>query len=197
MALGKRIPAWLHAVLGVLSGGAITPGLLMGDAMADRVASGIEENAANGARSVSDVIGSLDEGFGTWLNNVTGVTASQKWQTSEREASQAYSTAERLAGQDFTHAENQLARDWQERMSNTSIQRQMADAQAAGVNPYYLFGAGNASGAGVPVASGSSGTGQGASGVSAPGSGNSASAVSSAIQSLGSLFKEIVKVAAK
>lgn len=159
--------------------------------------------AATSGSSYGGSLGSYDtsqgvsQGVGQMFNDVTGVTASQQWQTSERLASQDYSTKERLAGQDFTHAENVLARDWQEQMSNTAIQRQMADARAAGVNPYYLFGASNASGAGVPVASGSSGTGQGASGVSAPGSGNSASAVTGAIQALGRLFSDVVKAAAK
>ena len=45
----------------------------------------------------------------------------------------------------FISAERQMK--FQERMSNTAIQRQVADAKKAGVNPMYLFGS---SGAEVP-----------------------------------------------
>lgn len=121
-------------------------------------------NAAEAATgSVSDVASDV----GSTMNDLTGVSQSQAFQDEQRQKSEA-----------FTHQENLLSREWQEYMSNSAIQRQMADARAAGVNPYYLFGAGSASGAGNFTASGSTNS------TGAPGSGNSGVAVAALVAGL-------------
>lgn len=67
----------------------------------------------------------------------------------------------------FSSAEAQKNRDWQEKLSNTSYQRAVADMRAAGLNP--ILSAQNSSGASTP--SGSTGSSSSASGSSASSAG--------------------------
>lgn len=112
-------------------------------------------------------------------NDVTGLTESLR-------ASSAQDYAAYIRGLDVL----QRQQDYSREMSNTAIQRQVADAEAAGVNPYYLFGGGN-SGSGVSVPAGASGVTSDLSAAS------SASAVASAVSSVSGIVSSLLRLAAK
>lgn len=55
--------------------------------------------------------------------------------------------------QAFSAAEAEKQRNWEEQMSNTAVQRQVADMEKAGINPAMAFSNSNANGASTPNSS--------------------------------------------
>lgn len=77
------------------------------------------------------------------------------WSAAQAQKQMDFQASQGAIARQFNHDEAELSRLWQERMSNTSHQREIKDLQAAGLNPV-LSAMG---GSGAPVTSGSTAAG--------------------------------------
>lgn len=107
----------------------------------DNLAKVLTGSPEAGFVNITEQVGSVENLLGSLINTYTGAEL-----TGAQKAMNQYNTLEA-----------QKARDFAERMSNTSYQRGVADMKVAGVNPGLMYGAG-ASGASTPSGAQASGS---------------------------------------
>lgn len=91
-------------------------------------------------------MGLLAQAIGGFWNDITGKTSAM------------------LQEQKFNERQAQIAREENRYLSNTAIQRQTADAKAAGINPAMMYANSSASGASTPSSPSAHGSALGGSG---------------------------------
>ena len=140
-------------------------------------------------------------GYGTWGSdsasasnpwNYGGLLPSDMYNSSEAINADRRSYEMQLQSQQYNSAEAQKNRDWQERLSNTSIQRAAADYKAAGYSPLALLG-----GSGASTPSGSVAHSSAASGHASSASGNGVSLLKGVVSLIADVATQGMSSAAK
>lgn len=145
-----------------------------------------DANAASGNDDGKWFSGSASSA-GEFLNDATGVSATQQFNAEEAEKQRTWEDMQRQYAEMFNSAEAEKARQFQYDMDSTAITRRMADMQMAGINPMAIASGSNLmSGASSGSTAASISTGSGS---AASNSGNSAAAVGGIIRALATLVR--------
>lgn len=116
-------------------------GFLIGNGLASTLNSSSVDNS-----SAAMPVGNTYRGVGSDWFNANNV-AREDWLRSEQSAENAFlrDMRQMAVANNFNSMEAQKQRDFEERMSNTSYQRAVADMKLAGLNPVLAFNNGGAS----------------------------------------------------
>lgn len=144
--------------------------------MADVVpaASGVTPGSSFGNLSVSDV---FNQASLPWQQVLSVSASNSAWNAAQAQKQMDFQREQNQAAMDFNAKQAGISRDWQQMMSSTAHQREVADLKAAGLNPILSAMGGN----GSAVTSGAT-----ASGVTSAGA--SSQADTSGSSALASLF---------
>lgn len=118
-----------------------------------------QSDTTSGKSGISGFLGNLTKALPLVIKNGFNISAYKNDISSAIDsATGANLTGAEIQQNAFNAEQAQLNRDWQTEMSNTAYQRQVADMQAAGVNPAVMYGGAGASGASTPAGNAATGS---------------------------------------